>query len=80
MTKRSASGLREALNRLVQTNRRGRCTGMLHSRGADISDLFLAELRETRARLARLVRLLEQEVRRGGAAPPSGHHRKGRVP
>ena len=81
MKLRSTVGLRGALSLLVQTNRCGRRRSSIRPRRADISDLFLEELRERRVRLARLLRLLEGEVRRaGGAALPSGHRLKSSVP
>jgi hypothetical protein len=43
---------------------------------ADLETLFLAELRSRRERLARLMQLIEAELRREAALPPSRSRRQ----
>ena len=76
MNSRNA-GLRSVLSRLIRPNCRARCRSGIASRRADIGGLVLAELRGRRQRLAELLRLLDEELRRDGdAAFPSGSHAK----
>lgn len=44
---------------------------------ADLGDIFLAEMRMRRVRLARLLRLVQEELRRNGGAAASSYHRNG---
>jgi hypothetical protein len=69
---KSTRALRDALSNLSES--KGSLRKMRGRGHADIGEIFLAEMRNRRARLARLLRLVHQELRRvGGAAAPCYH-------